>query len=104
MAKAAALEAISDSTTCRELSDCSAIVTCPICVDHFVDGRSLPCSHTFCLHCLHDYQQSISTANYCPTCRKQTVPPKDKLNSLPVNTFANAVAYLVRKYQPSEGE
>jgi len=65
----------------RELLDC------PICYEVLQNAKSLPCIHTFCLHCLKDYWKDKETGRrvYCPVCRGPFDIPHSGLDSLPNN-------------------
>lgn len=78
----------------REILECQSIVTCPICLDMLDDGRLLPCTHSFCLGCLQRLNRK-PTCEECPKCRKLSVPPADRLVSLPVNFFANNIVKMI---------
>ena len=84
----------------RELEDSRETVTCAVCVELFQDARVLLCTHSFCLHCLIGCQaQAGQNGAYeinCPVCRERTIPPLADIPLLPVNTFANKVASLIR--------
>jgi len=65
----------------RELLDC------PICYEVLQNAKSLPCIHTFCLHCLKDYWKDKDAGRrvYCPVCRGPFDIPQSGLDSLPNN-------------------
>lgn len=83
----------------RELEESKETVTCAICVDYFEDARQLSCSHSFCLACLVSFQSDKHGSSPCPTCRKISVPPLAQLQSLPINSFANGLAELIRQQE-----
>jgi hypothetical protein len=45
---------------------------CPICYDGLVAPEELPCGHSFCLHCIHDWDDACRRNGrraVCPMCR-----------------------------------
>ncbi|XP_058726805.1 E3 ubiquitin-protein ligase complex SLX5-SLX8 subunit SLX8-like [Vicia villosa] len=44
------------------------ILTCPICMEAFVEAMSTVCGHIFCKICI---KKAISRQKKCPTCRKK---------------------------------
>jgi hypothetical protein len=60
------------------------VVTCPICLDYFVDPRVLSCSHTYCLQCIHKTAASNCDQFECPMRDGNKIGQND-INSLPVN-------------------
>ena len=67
----------------------SEITKCPICLDDCKNPRSLPCLHSFCLHCLQQHWKDSSPGDEvsCPMCRNVLEIPDDGLAELPHNFF-----------------
>jgi len=67
----------------RELLDC------PICLEVLQNAKSLPCIHTFCLHCLEDYWKDKEAGQqvFCPVCRGPFDIPQSGLDSGLPNNF-----------------
>ena len=67
-------------------------LTCPICLEQFINPKILPCFHSFCLHCLQGVAPELVEGNLClpcPTCRSPC-PNLDKgLASLPPSFVIN---------------
>lgn len=65
------------------------IATCPICLDEFVEAKSLPCVHSFCVKCIegHCRGRAPGQCANCPVCRKQFKIPEDGIHGLPNNFF-----------------
>ena len=70
-------------------------VSCSTCLSTFTDPRQLPCSHSFCLHCLNELA-SISDFNgpflTCPECRKRfRIPGSGNPREFPSNFRINSL-------------
>ncbi|KAL3860417.1 hypothetical protein ACJMK2_010541 [Sinanodonta woodiana] len=69
---------------------------CPICLDVYTAPKNLPCFHTYCQHCLHNYimknvPKGKKGATFsCPECRKETPSP---LPDIPVDKWAEHYPY-----------
>ncbi|XP_071144240.1 tripartite motif-containing protein 2-like [Mytilus edulis] len=66
------------------------LLKCNICLDTLLSPRALPCLHSFCEECLkkhiHTVKVSEGTSKVkipCPTCRTQTLIPKDGVRGFP---------------------
>ncbi|OWZ03931.1 hypothetical protein PHMEG_00024258 [Phytophthora megakarya] len=75
------------------------LMMCPVCLEYFHGSATLPCSHTFCGHCISNwFRQSLS----CPECRDvvKTVPVRNRaLDELVDRLVGHTEAYksLVRR-------
>lgn len=65
----------------------AALLRCGICGERYSDPRLLPCLHTFCCSCLHDYIPAHSLSVNCPTCRQQSILPANGISALQTNVF-----------------
>jgi hypothetical protein len=74
----------SESTRKQEKQQVGHLITCVICLDYFDDPRILPCSHTYCLQCIHKIASSNHDQFECPL-RDGTIIEKDHIDSLPIN-------------------
>lgn len=69
----------------RLLDSDDQLLECAICMDKFVDPCVLPCSHTFCRHCLIRHYEWCTTVREaeesdvikCPACRQTCPLPAD---------------------------
>ena len=69
-------------------------VSCSVCMNTFTDPKSLPCLHSFCLHCLNGILRTSGRRDVicCPECRRESrVPTSGNLNDLPTNFRINSL-------------
>ena len=68
-------------------------LTCPICLGHLTNPKTLPCLHSFCQHCLQavplDLVQSDKYQLPCPTCRSSCELPQTGVAALPTSFLIN---------------
>ena len=67
-------------------------LTCPVCLDHYTNPKTLPCLHSFCQHCLERLPLDKKNETYylsCPTCRHRTELPERGAGSFPVAFHLN---------------
>ena len=60
-------------------------ITCKVCQKQYIDPKTLPCLHSYCLSCLASLQLSDLAMKklQCPECDKTVVIENDSLNSFP---------------------
>uniref|UniRef100_A0A1X7T1M4 RING-type domain-containing protein n=2 Tax=Amphimedon queenslandica TaxID=400682 RepID=A0A1X7T1M4_AMPQE len=56
-------------------ADISELLTCSVCFDDYKDPRTIPCGHSFCLHCLENISDRKRVFE-CPVCRAETAVPE----------------------------
>ena len=62
-------------------------LTCPVCLDHYTNPKTLPCLHSFCQHCLEGLPLDKKNETYylsCPTCHHCTELPGEEVGAFPV--------------------
>ena len=62
-------------------------LTCPVCLDHYTNPKTLPCLHSFCQDCLEGLPLDKKNETYylsCPTCRHCTELPEEGVGAFPV--------------------
>uniref|UniRef100_A0A1X7TAY0 RING-type domain-containing protein n=1 Tax=Amphimedon queenslandica TaxID=400682 RepID=A0A1X7TAY0_AMPQE len=67
-------------------------LTCPVCLDHSTNPKTLPCLHSFCEHCLEGLPLDKKNKTYylsCPTCRHCTELPEEGAGAFPVAFHVN---------------
>uniref|UniRef100_A0A1X7TST0 RING-type domain-containing protein n=2 Tax=Amphimedon queenslandica TaxID=400682 RepID=A0A1X7TST0_AMPQE len=65
---------------------------CPVCLDHYINPKTLPCLHSFCQHCLEGLPLNKKNETYylsCPTCRHSTELPGEGAGTFPVAFHLN---------------
>mmetsp|Transcript_9883 Transcript_9883/g.15620 ORF Transcript_9883/g.15620 Transcript_9883/m.15620 type:complete len:404 (-) Transcript_9883:122-1333(-) len=77
-------------------------IACAICCNHFIDPRTLSCSHTFCEFCIRGH---LSTKDDCPHCRhKVDVPIKSLVLAAVVEKFVSRLSAEERQLYEAERE
>ena len=69
-------------------------LTCPVCLDHYTNPKTLPCLHSFCQHCLEGLPLNKKNETYylsCPTCRHHTKLPEEGAVAFPVAFTLNNI-------------
>ena len=69
-------------------------VSCPVCMTTFTEPKTLPCLHSFCLHCLNGILRTSGRHDIisCPECRREVqVPRSGNLKDLPTNFRINSL-------------
>ena len=67
-------------------------LTCPVCLDHYTNPKTLPCLHSFCQDCLEGFPLDKKNETYylsCPTCRHCTELPEEGAGAFPVAFILN---------------
>ena len=62
-------------------------LTCPVCLDHYTNPKTLPCLHSFCQHCLEGLPLDKKNETYylsCPTCRHYIELPEEGAGAFPI--------------------
>ncbi|CAM4887761.1 unnamed protein product [Rotaria socialis] len=78
--------------TTKESRNFEDLVTCKICLKHFVDPRLLPCSHTYCFGCICKAASYTNGDFMCPL-KDGTTVQQNQINSLRLN---HAMAEVVK--------
>ena len=79
-------------------------VSCSVCMTTFTDPKTLPCLHSFCLHCLNGILRTSSRHDIvtCPECRRESrVPGSGNLKDLPTNVRINSLLDVLAIKQSS---
>ncbi|XP_011744213.1 putative tripartite motif-containing protein 49B [Macaca nemestrina] len=67
-------------------------LTCPICMNYFIDPVTIDCGHSFCRPCFYLNWQDIPLLVQCSECRKST-----RQRNLETNIHLKKMASLARK-------
>ena len=81
-------------------------ITCPVCQDHFLEPKILPCCHYYCKQCIQKLVMRAG-ANQpfpCPECRSDTLLPQNDPNQLPTAFFVNRMKELHTKMEKAHGK
>ena len=65
-------------TASEALKNLEQQLTCPVCLDHYTQPRTLPCLHSFCHNCLAHFPMQVQGGKHfitCPVCRQTTQQP-----------------------------
>ena len=87
------------------MATCTSIVSsslgdqlnCAVCLERFVDPRTLPCHHSFCIRCLRGVPRQLGEDCIlikCPTCRKTSQLPEGGMDQLPTAFLINNLLEL----------
>ena len=83
-------------------------LTCPVCLDHYTNPKTLPeCLHSFCQRCLEGLPLNKKNETYyfpCPICRHCTKLPEEGAGAFPVAFHLNNLKemYSLRSANPQE--
>jgi len=83
---------------------------CPLCLETVNDPKTLPCLHSFCLHCLDKLatfaRRQLQSAIKCPVCLTLfQIPEEDTFRGLPTSFHLNRlVDILALKDGKTEGQ
>ena len=78
--------------TRQALSRLDSQLTCPVCLDRYVDPRVLTCHHSFCKNCISRIQkvrEQEKVVIKCPICRESTPLGENEVSALPVAFLIN---------------
>jgi tripartite motif-containing protein 56 len=66
---------------------------CSVCWDTFKFPKLLPCKHTFCLSCLHEFLEGLQDKSnlVCPLCREPCYVPEKGFSDFPTNYYEDMI-------------
>uniref|UniRef100_A0A1X7TCU4 RING-type domain-containing protein n=1 Tax=Amphimedon queenslandica TaxID=400682 RepID=A0A1X7TCU4_AMPQE len=80
-------------------------LTCPMCLDHYTNPKTLPCLHSFCEHCLEGLPLDKKNETYylsCPTCCHCTELPEEGARAFPVAFTLNNLKEMYSAMKKAE--
>lgn len=81
-------------------------LTCPVCLDHYTQPRTLPCLHSFCHDCLAGLppvQQQADQLISCPVCRQSVQFPPNGLSGFHPAFLINSLLEIHELLQKVSG-
>lgn len=90
----------------RIVSYVNDITLCPICLEDYVDPRSVPCLHTFCLRCIERHCQDKLPGDEvgCPVCREEFEIPGKGIGALAHNFFVDGLVKTKKSETPKQSK
>ena len=82
-------------------------LTCPICLDHFISPKILPCLHPFCHQCLEGLPLDLQEKKLflsCPTCRTPVELPTTGVTGFPAAFLINNLTEVYSLLQKGSGD
>ena len=82
-------------------------LTCSVCLDHYINPKTLPCFHPFCLQCLEGLPLDLQGKKRflsCPTCRTPTELPEAGVVGFPAAFLINNLTEVYSLLQKGSGD
>ena len=82
-------------------------VTCPVCQDHFLEPKILPCLHYYCKRCIEALAKRAGGPNQpfpCPECRTPTLLPQGDPDQLQTAFFINRMKAVHAELEKLQGK
>lgn len=78
-------------------------VTCPLCLDIFIDPKRLPCEHVYCRECLRGLTlRSFTGRISCPECRRDIPIPRNDVTNFSTPHQVNRLILSSTRNQPNQ--
>ena len=82
-------------------------LTCSVCLDHYINPKTLPCFHPFCQQCLEGLPLDLQGKKRflsCPTCRTPTELPEVGVAGFPVAFLINNLTEVYSLMKKGSGD
>ena len=82
-------------------------LTCSLCLDYYVNPKTLPCLHPFCQQCLEGLPLDLQGKKQfisCPTCRTPTEVPEAGIAGFPVAFLINNLTEVYSLMKKRSGD
>jgi hypothetical protein len=92
------------SASTSAMAELKGITECPICMEIYVDPRTLPCLHTYCFKCIEEFTKDNEpgTKTLCPVCRTEFIIPPIGVAGLRKNFFMEKMKYIRELSLPTD--
>ena len=89
----------------RPKSDATeSLLTCPVCLEYYVEPKSLICLHTFCSACLEKVQNRLRKLIVCPMCKTITPLSPRGVKGLPTDFKIEQMKEFLQKDSESPSD
>ena len=90
----------------KSLEELESEITCPICQEHYIEPKVLPCLHYYCKKCILKLALRTQSGKFfhCPECCCEATLPEGGVDNLKTAFFANRLKSKVITLQRAHGK